>query len=100
LKPEAPEFVPITPKPDERKPSKLDAKNSAKEQKKLEKREKEQQKQQRKATPSVGKKSGKPFGRHDGAEGKQASESSHSVELTQHRHNGIYCQRTPFNSSN
>lgn len=70
LKPDAPEFVPLRPKADDHTPSKTDAKNAAKEQKKLEKQEKEQQKQQRKAASSVGRKSGKPFGRHDGADGK------------------------------
>lgn len=68
LKPDAPEFIPLTPKSGGN-PSKTDAKNAAKEQKKLEKQEKEQQKKQRKAASSMGKKFGKGLGRHDGADG-------------------------------
>ncbi|KAG0649532.1 Adenosinetriphosphatase [Hyphodiscus hymeniophilus] len=81
LKPEAPEFVPLTPKAVERKTSKIEAKNAAKEQKKLEKQEKEEQKQQRKLNSSLGKRSFRHLGRHDGADGAGDDRDSTAEEL-------------------
>jgi len=95
LKPDAPEFVPLTLKADERTPSKIDAKNAAKEQKKREKLEKEQQKQQRKVGPSQGKRPGKPLGRHDGADG-MFNETKQNRSLTPLRGHGFCCERSPI----
>ena len=69
LKPEAPEFIPLTTNTVDSKPSKTDAKNAAKEQRKFEKQERNEQKQQRKAGYTLSKKSGKHVRQHDGADG-------------------------------